>query len=109
MNPLFQAYVFYETEDKLWLWNERNFLNVIARQYPNWLKIESYDIETSFWSQISNAATKGQLQSIPHPNNSCLEPYILTVLLLKNSLTEIYIQDEDNSSHPQLSIQQPTE
>lgn len=96
-----EAFNLFNNEDKLWLWNEQNFLNVIARRCPNLLKIECYCEENiQLWNQISYASTKGQLsqlQFIPDSDSSSLEPYLYTALLLKNSLTSIHVYDEKKS------------
>ncbi|KAI9362210.1 hypothetical protein BD770DRAFT_382172 [Pilaira anomala] len=95
-----ETYSSFQNEDKLWLWDEQNFLNVIAQHCPNLLKIEDYCEDITIWIQISHLLTKGQLsqlQSISQSNSSCLEPYLYTVLLLKNSLFSINVRDNNKS------------
>ncbi|KAI9330243.1 hypothetical protein BD770DRAFT_432648 [Pilaira anomala] len=77
-------------------WDEHGLLSTLIQQCPNLLKLESQDLDLSFWTQLSYAATKGQLprlRSLPSPEKENLGCYLYTALLFKASLTSLVIHD----------------
>lgn len=93
-------------------WDENNLLNAILRHCPNVLNLQGIYPDLSFWVRVSHAAKLGQLsrvQVFPDPKGDNLESYMHTVLLFKNSLTRLALQNEygfDESGFSKLKVYQ---
>ncbi|KAI9362209.1 hypothetical protein BD770DRAFT_382171 [Pilaira anomala] len=93
-------------------WDENNLLNAILRHCPNVLNLQGIYPDLSFWVRVSHAANLGQLsrlQVFPDPKGDNLESYMHTVLLFKNSLIRLALQNEyglDESGFSQLKVYQ---
>lgn len=72
-------------------------LKTITKYCPNITEIEYYEQYMEIWTGLLNAASKGQLsrlESLPNSDSTSLEYYIYTALVLKNSLTSLWLSDD---------------